>query len=248
MSLCLANISTLPMDSFKSPTHLLLIRPKGSTLGQSFKRWQQIAKLWLFCLGGSRATTTTTSTPSSGLCLGVSSRTTTITTTIPFTGPCLGDSVTSCGADYKVGSSAGDLHPSSFSRDLTSTYPSFSISASSAPSLFPTSYSQNLQDCNARRAVEEVEKTRQRLPGTSVMSPSSCSHLRLLIARDASLIAASYGLREVHTHTDQPTKAFGDSRQSTSSANKLNLTLILLCPRGSVHNSVRHILALSASN
>ena len=125
---------------------------------------------------------------------------------------CLGDSVTSCGADYKVGSSAGDLHPSSFSRDLTSTYPSFSISASSAPSLFPTSYSQNLQDCNARRAVEEVEKTRQRLPGTSVMSPSSCSHLRLLIARDASLIAASYGLREVHTHTNRP-KLLGDSRQ-----------------------------------
>ena len=161
--------------------------------------------MWLFCLGGSRTTTTTTSTPSSGLCLGVSSRTTTTTTTIPFTGPCLGDSVTSCGADYKVGSSAGDLHPSSFSRDLTSTHPSFSISASSAPSLFPTSYSQNLQDCNARRAVEEVEKTRQRLPGTSVMSPSSCSHLRLLIARDASLIAASYGLREVHTHTHRPT-------------------------------------------
>ena len=185
MSLCLANISTLPMDSFKSPTHLLLIRPKGSTLGQSFKRWQQIAKLWLFCLGGNRTTTTTTSTPSTGLCLG--------------------DSVTSCGADYKVGSSAGDLHPSSFSRDLTSTHPSFSISASSAPSLFPTSYSQNLQDCNARRAVEEVEKTRQRLPGTSVMSPSSCSHLRLLIARDASLIAASYGLREVHTRTHRPT-------------------------------------------
>ena len=228
MSLCLANISTLPMDSFKSPTHLLLIRPKGSTLGQSFKRWQQIGKLWLFCLGGNRTTTTTTSTPSTGLCLG--------------------DSVTSCGADYKVGSSAGDLHPSSFSRDLTSTYPSFSISTSSAPSLFPTSYSQNLQDCNARRAVEEVEKTRQRLPGTSVMSPSSCSHLRLLIARDASLIAASYGLREVHTHTDQPTKAFGDSRQPPSSANKLNLTLILLYPRGSVHNSVLHILALSGSN
>ena len=158
--------------------------------------------------------------------------------------------MTSCGADYKVGSSAGDLHPSSFSRDLTSTYPSFSISASSAPSLFPTSYSQNLQDCNARRAVEEVEKTRQRLPGTSVMSPSSCSHLRLLIARDASLIAASYGLREVHsthTPTNRP-QLLGDSRQHTSSANKLNLTLILLCPRGSVHNSVIHILALSGSN
>ena len=209
---------------FKSPTHLLLIRPKGPTLGQSFKRWKQIAKLWLlFYLGGSRTTTTTTSTPPTGLSLGGSSKTiTTNTTTLfsglclggfsrtmststPSTGLCLGDSVTSCGADYKVGSSAGDLHPSSFSRDLTSTYPSFSISASSASSLFPTSYSQNLQDCNARRSVEEVEKTRQRLPGTSVMSPSSCSHLRLLIARDASLIAASYGLREPCTHrpTDQ---------------------------------------------
>ena len=183
--------------------------------------------MWLLsCLGGSRTTTTTTSTPSTGLSLGGSSKTittttttlfsglclggsirtiTTTTTTTPSTGLCLGDSVTSCGADYKVGSSAGDLHPSSFSRDLTSTYPSFSISASSASSLFPTSYSQNLQDCNARRSVEEVEKTRQRLPGTSVMSPSSCSHLRLLIARDASLIAASYGLRETCTHrpTDQ---------------------------------------------
>ena len=162
---------------FKSPTHLLLIRPKGPTLGQSFKRWQQIAKLWLLsCLGGSRTTTTTTSTPPTGLSLGGSSKTittttttlfsglclggsirtiTTTTTTTPSTGLCLGDSVTSCGVDYKVGSSAGDLHPSSFSRDLTSTYPSFSISTSSASSLFPTSYSQNLQDCNTRRRAVE---------------------------------------------------------------------------------------------
>ena len=46
-----------------------------------------------------------------------------------LTGLCLGDTVTSCGADYKVGSPAGDLHPSSFSRDPTPTSPSSSSSS-----------------------------------------------------------------------------------------------------------------------
>ena len=56
------------------------------------------------------------------------------------TGLCLGDTVTSWGADYKVGSPAGDLHPSSFSRDPTPTSPS-SSSSSFSPIFSSSSFS-----------------------------------------------------------------------------------------------------------